>query len=209
MSQQINLFNPIFLTSKKLFSAVAMAQALSLLVLGAALMTAYAGYRLTALGKEAAATAAQLGVANTQLARVKAEYGPRVKSQALEQQIQQTEAGVQSLKQVFDILQSGTIGNTQGYSAYLRAFSRQVVEGLWLTDVSIVGAGNELALQGRALQPEMVPAYMNRLRREPVMQGKSFATLEMQVPQTGLPKQNEQAAARQPVLAGYIEFILR
>jgi hypothetical protein len=64
-------------------------------------------------------------------------------------------------------------------------------------------------LQGRALQPEMVPAYMNRLRREPVMQGKSFATLEMQVPQIGLPRQNEQAAARPPVLAGYIEFILR
>jgi Tfp pilus assembly protein PilN len=209
LSQQINLYNPIFLTRKKLFSAVAMAQALGLLILGSALMTAYAGYRLFALNKESEVTSAQLAVANAQLARVKAEYGPRVKSQALEQQIQKTEAEMQSLKQVFEILQNGSIGNTMGYSNYLRAFSRQIVDGLWLTDVTIVGAGNEITLQGRALNPEMVPAYMNRLKRESVMQGKSFATLEMQVPQIDPIKKNEPAAAKPPALAGYIEFTLR
>jgi hypothetical protein len=208
LSQQINLFNPIFLTREKLFSAVAMAQALGLLILGSALMTAYAGYRLFALNKESEVISVQLGLANAQLAKVKAEYGPRVKNQALEQQIQNTEAGVQSLKQVFEILQNGSIGNTMGYSNYLRAFSRQIVDGLWLTNVSIVGAGNEIALQGRALKPEMVPAYMNRLKLEPVMQGKSFATLEMQVPQIDPINKNAPAATR-PMLAGYIEFTLR
>ena len=36
MSQQINLFNPLFLEKKKYFSAVTMTQALGLIVLGMA-----------------------------------------------------------------------------------------------------------------------------------------------------------------------------
>ena len=42
MSQQINLFNPIFLKQKKYFSVVTMLQALLLIVLGSMLFFAYA-----------------------------------------------------------------------------------------------------------------------------------------------------------------------
>jgi Tfp pilus assembly protein PilN len=208
MSQQINLFNPIFLKQKKYFSAVAMVQALGLLVAGSVLVAVYASYLVASVSKEAAVTTAQLGAAQAQLAKVKMEFAPRQKSQGLEVQIQKAEAETQSLRQVFDILQKGEIGNTKGYSGYLRAFSRQIIDGVWLTGLSIVGAGNEIGLHGRALQPELVPAYMNRLKREPVMQGKSFGTLEMQVPQVDQAGKGDPAGAKTRVPAGYIEFSL-
>lgn len=211
MSQQINLFNPIFLKQKKYFSTVAMAQALAVLLLGSALVAIYANVQVSALRKEAAISTAQLTASQMQLAQIKTQYGPRQKDKSLENQVRQAEVEMQSLKQVFNILQKGDMGNTQGYSGYFRAFARQIVDGVWLTNISLVGAGNEIELHGRALQPDMVPIYMNHLKREPVMQGKSFGTLEMQVPQAA---QAAQAAKADPAtvkggLAGYIEFNLR
>lgn len=208
MSQQINLFNPIFLKKKKYFSAVAMAQSLGLLILGSALVAAYAQYQVTSLHKEALATSMQMADVKAQLLKAKAENAPLQKSQALANQIAKAEVETQSLKEVFDILQKGDIGNTEGYSEYLRAFSRQIVDGVWLTGLSLVGAGNEIGVDGRALQPELVATYMNRLKREPVLQGKSFGTLHMQVPQVGQSGKGDSTAERQSGLAGYIEFSL-
>jgi len=209
VSQQINLFNPIFLKQEKLFSAVTMAQALGLILLGSAVLIAYSYYQSSSLGIEAAANTTQLALAQTQLAKVKAEFGPRQKSKLIEDDIQKTETEIKSLQQVFDILQKGEFGNTKGYAEYLRAFSRQILGGVWLTGFSIYGAGSEIGLQGRALQPELVPAYIGRLKREAVMQGKSFATLEMKLPLVEQVGKSDPATAKQRVPAGYIEFNLQ
>jgi Fimbrial assembly protein (PilN) len=209
VSQQINLFNPIFLKQEKLFSAVTMAQALGLILLGSAVLIAYSYYQSSSLGIQAAANTTQLALAQTQLAKVNADFGPRQKSKLIEDDIQKTETEMKSLQQVFDILQKGEFGNTKGYAEYLRAFSRQILGGVWLTGFSIYGAGSEIGLQGRALQPELVPAYISRLKQEPVMQGKSFATLEMQLPLVDQAGKGDPATAKQHVPAGYIEFNLQ
>ena len=60
MSQQINLFNPIFLQQKKIFSSRTMAQALAVLVLGVTAMAAYGDMRVKSLQRQADAGAAQL-----------------------------------------------------------------------------------------------------------------------------------------------------
>lgn len=208
MSQQINLFNPIFLKQKKYFSATAMAQALGLILIGSVLALAYAYYQTSNLSREAIAVAAQLNASQARLVTVNAEYGLRPKSKSLEDEIQKTEAETKALQQVFDILQKGEFGNTKGYADYFRAFSRQIVDGLWITGFNILGAGNEIGLQGRALQAEAVPVYINRLKREPVMLGKSFATLEMQVPLVEQPKSGP-SNDTQLAPAAYIEFNLQ
>ena len=207
MSQQINLFNPIFLKQKKYFSAVAMAQALGLVLVGALLVAAYANYRVSNLKMQAANSSAQLAASQAQLIKFNAEFGLRQKSKTLESQISAAESEILALQQVFDILKKGDFGNTQGYSEYLKAFSRQTLGGLWLTGFNILGAGNEIGLQGRALQPELVPAYISRLRHEPIMRGKSFSSLEMNVPQIELANKDP-AAPKQMGPAPYIEFNL-
>lgn len=207
MSQQINLFNPIFLKQKKYFSSAAMLRALAVLVIGCALVGAYAHYQVKNLTVAAAASSAQLASAQAQLAVVKVEYGPKPKSPGLETEVVKAEQEMQSLKQVFDVLGEGKLGNTDGYSVYLRAFARQTIEGLWLTGFNIVGAGNEIGLQGRTVRPELVPAYMNRLKREQIMQGTSFGTLEISQPAPAA--RSGAAAAGQAEAPQYIEFSLR
>lgn len=209
MSQQINLFNPAFRKQKKYFSAVAMAQALGLLLLGMLVLAGFVNYQVQKAGQEAAAATTQLAQTKEQLVKANAENVPRAKSKALEEEIKKSEAEVASLQKVFDILKKEDFGNTKGYSEYMRAFSRQIVSGLWLTGFGIRGAGNEIAVQGKALQPELVPAYIGRLKNEPIMHGKSFETLEMQVPQVDQIKKGDIAAAAattERVPASYITF---
>ncbi|MGV3741840.1 MAG: MSHA biogenesis protein MshI [Burkholderiaceae bacterium] len=206
MSQQINLFNPVFLKQKKYFSALAMVQALGVLIIGCALMAAYAQIQVNTLSREAANTASQLQAVQNQMTNIMAQYGPRPKSQSLELQIQKTEVEMNSVKRVFNILQRGDIGNTDGYSAYFRAFARQSMNGVWLTGLSLNGAGNKVALQGRTVQPELLPTYINRLKTEEIMRGKSFGTLEMKSPQPSGNKGATQSDAAQA--SEYIEFSL-
>jgi hypothetical protein len=184
MSQQINLFNPIFKQQKKYLSALTMAQALGLILLGSLLLTGYATYRTHRMQTEVAALAAQLSAAQNLQRKIEAEYPSRRQSKLLESEIQQTEASLRSLQSVAHILQQGELGNTKGYADYFRAFARQIVGGVWITGLSIHGAGAEIELKGRAVNPELVPFYIGRLKAEPVVQGKSFSSLEMHVPQT-------------------------
>ena len=210
MSQQINLFNPIFLQRKKYFSANNMALALALVLLGALAVAGYASMQVAQLTEDSRNTAAQVALAQAELAKVSAEYGVRPRSAALQAEVQNAESELRSLQQISDILKTGDFGDTRGYAEYLRAFARQSIDGLWLTGLSIQGAGNEIALHGRAMRPELVPVYIGRLKNEAILKGKSFAALEMEVPQV----EEETAGAgsgapAKKVSAPFIEFSLR
>lgn len=179
MSQQINLFNPGFQQQTRLFSATAMLVACGVLLLGFAAMGAWAELCVVRLQAEANTVAHQLEGAQKRLASVDAEFKPRQKDPALTGQLAEAEQQRAALQHVAQVIERGDLGNTQGYAEYFRALARQSVDGLWLTGVSIGGAGREIGVQGRALDPAMVPGFLGRLRKEPVMQGKAVGSLQI------------------------------
>jgi len=183
VSQQINLFNPIFLKQKKYFSAATMAQALGLIGGGTVLVAAYAGYQTLQLQGQVKESLAQMQLAQAQYAQTLANSPPRQKSRDIEEKIRAAEGEARTMQQAFETLQRGELGHRNGYSEYFRAFGRQIVPDLWLTSVQIVGAGNDIQLSGRTLRPDAVPEFLHRLRREAILRGKSFSTLEMRRPE--------------------------
>ena len=216
MSQQINLFNPIFLQQKKIFSSRTMAQALGVLVLGVAAMAVYANMRVSSLQRQADAGAAQLQQRQARLAAVTAEFPPRQKDPGLAAEVAEAERQLGALREVSGVLQRGELGNTRGYAEYFRALARQHVDGLWLTGLSIGGAGSEIGVRGRALDPASVPGYLTRLTREPIMQGKGFGSLQISEGTRPAPAAGAAAAAPVPAEAvqdnapaPYVEFSLQ
>ena len=179
MSQQINLFNPAFQRQSTRFSAANMLAACGVLVLGLAAMGAWAGVRLVQLRADANTVAHQLEVAQKHLATATAEFTPRRKDPTLAGQLAEAQQQHAALQHVAQVIERGDLGNTKGYAEYFRALARQRVDGLWLTGVSIGGAGRDIGVQGRALDPAMVPGFLTRLRREPVMQGKAIGSLQI------------------------------
>lgn len=204
MSQQVNLFNPIFLRQKKYFSAVTMLQGLGLILAGTVAVSVYAKHQLSELSSQLTLATQQLNSAKAQLAKVSAEYAPRQKSKSLEDEVLRAEAELKSQTRALEVVQKGGLGDTQGYSEYLRAFSRQIVGGLWLTGFSIDGGGKAIELKGRALQPDFVPSYINRLKNEKIMRGKTFSNLAMEQPRSETPP----AAAAPKSAPPYVEFTL-
>lgn len=210
MSGQINLFNPIFLKTKKVFSAVALIQAFGLVMLGAILMLMYAAYQSKALSKSAESVTTQLRTVEGQVAKLRAMAVPPGANVALENALVKLEADIKNRQKIATILQKSDFGNTKGYSAYMVAFARQIPTGLWLTGFDITGGGNEIALQGRSLKPELVPTYVSQLKLEAIMQGKSFSALQMQLPQiVNVATQGKADSGKKLEYAPYVEFDLR
>lgn len=203
MSQQINLFDPIFLTKRKYFSLLTMLQALGMIVVGSLLFYGYAFYQVQLLNDQSRDDATRYKADQARYERYKAEFSPQQAAQSLQGEVQQLERQAAEQAELVETLKSGAVGNTSGYSGYMSAFARQLVQGLWLTGFEMSGDGAQISLSGGVLSPELLPAYIQRLGKEPVMQGKSFATLQMKQP-----KADPAADAKQPALAGYVEFIL-
>lgn len=198
MSQQINLFNPIFLKQKKYFSVVTMLQALLLIVVGSMLFYGYAWYQVRELAKQTVEMTKRYEAEQKRMVNYANEFSPQRARQALDEELSSLEAQARLQDSILQTLKSGAIGNTQGYSAYLSAFARQSVQGLWLTGFNINGDGAEISLQGAVTNPRLLPTYIQRMGREAVMRGKTFEYLQM----------------KQPLLDGkpvnaYVEFSLR
>jgi hypothetical protein len=205
MSAQINLFNPAFVRRKQHFSAKTMAQAGMVLVAGIMLQYAYLSFQMGFLEDAARRSTADLTKRQAHLAKLTAEFTAKAKSPALQTQVEELESDLKAVSGVSTVLQKGAFHNTTGFADYLRAFARQVQPGIWLTGFDIADAGNAIVLQGRALRPELVPAFIGRLAQEAALKGKSFATLDMQLPK----KPSTPAASSASAPVSYIEFELR
>lgn len=208
MSQQINLYNSQLSSKRQAFSALMMVEILGALLVVLASYALFSNWQLSQLKAQQAATSNRLAAKQSEVTAVKAALAGRQPSKRLEIDIASAENEIASLQRVFDLLEHGEFGNTRGYSAYLRAFARQIVDGVWLTGFAIQGAGNEIGLNGRALQPSLVPTYINQLRNEDVLHGASFATLEMKVPMLEA-KLEPGTPAKPPTPAPFIEFSLQ
>jgi hypothetical protein len=207
MSQQINLFNPAFQPQKKIFSANAMAAALGVLVLGLVGTGVYAKVRVMRLETQVAQGEQKVQAAQKRLEAAAAEFAPRTKDSRLEAEVADAQAEHDALQRVADVIRRGDLGNTEGYAEYFRALARQSVDGLWLTGVTIAGAGTEIGVRGRALDPALVPGYLARLRNERVLQGKPVGS--MQIGQASTVKVRGADGKETEAPAPYVEFSLQ
>jgi hypothetical protein len=199
--QQVNLYNPAFEKRRELLSLPGLAVAWSAAVLLVALALIWSGMRSADLEQQLSRATADRVATQAQLVQLTAQSTARQADTALQEQLLSLQADLASRKQVVTTLGNGAIGDTRGFSEHFRAFARQSFDGLWLTGVSVSNAGRDVVLQGRALAPDSVPGYVQRLNKELVMRGHTFAELEMHRP-------DAKAAEAQAALPAFIEFRL-
>ena len=77
MRQQINLFNPVFLKQRKIFTTLAMAQALGVLVVGIVVLAWYGQRSVDQLRVQAEQTTTQLQQRQARLKAATAQFAPR------------------------------------------------------------------------------------------------------------------------------------
>lgn len=207
MSQQINLFNPAFQPQKQILSAATMGLGLGVLVLGIAALAGFGAMQSAELRQQAAAGAARLEQRQARLAAANTEFAPRRKDETLEAQIGDAERKLASLRHISGAVARGELGDTAGLSGYFSALARQSVQGLWLTGVTVAAGGSQIGIKGRTVDAALVPGYLNRLTQEPLMQGKTFASLQIDqaAPLSVAGGDGKPVAAAAP----YVEFSLQ
>lgn len=206
-SQQVNLFNPLFLPQKQVLTAKTMAFALLVLAGGIAGLASYGRMQTAQLRQEAERGAVRLQQKQARLAGVNADFAPRAKDREIEREIAEAQAQLASLRNIAHVVERGELGDTGGYAGYFKALARQSTPGLWLTAVTVSGAGRDIGIRGRSTDPALVPGYLNRLTQEALMQGKSFASLSISQPAPVAATGADGKPASMP--APYVEFSLQ
>jgi hypothetical protein len=72
-----------------------------------------------------------------------------------------------------------------GHAATLAALARQSTEGLWLTGLAL--KDRDVSLEGRALDPALIPTYVHKLNQEPALRGRTFRSLQVDRPLSEAP----------------------
>ena len=180
MSQQINLFNPVFMNQRKYFSLVAMLQGLALIVLGSGLFYGYAKYQIKTLSEQSDDSSKHYAIEQARVQRYTEEFSPDKSNQLLQSELKSVEAKLSVQNELVETFKNGKVGNATGHSGYLRAFANQAVNGLWLRNIEIFGDTQDMTITGSVLSPELLATYVSKLNQESAMRGKSFASLQMQ-----------------------------
>ena len=179
MSQQINLFNPVFLKQPKYFSAATMAQALAAVFAGAVLIYAYTAYQNTVLERTAKESENNLKQRREQLVKFGAEYSSSGGSKLLDEELARMDGRLLSRRELLAGLKGDDDMVNDGFSRYLSAFARQNVQGVWLTGFNLGGKGSSVVLKGRALRAELVPVYLQGLGTDEVLRGRAVTELRL------------------------------
>ena len=186
MSQEINLLPSV--APRKAFraaSAQGAAAGIGAAAVLAVLLAAYENHLLQAVQREAQGVERAVKEARAAYEKAAAERGARKPDASPDVKLAELEAQLHGRQQVLEALQSGAVGTTAGFSQHMLALSRQTMAGVWLTAFDFAAGANEVTLTGRALSPDLMPTYLQRLTQEAPFQGRRFASMVISQPARG------------------------
>jgi hypothetical protein len=202
VSQQINLYNPVFLKQKHYFSALTMVQALAVVLAGALGIYAFEVRQNRVLEQVLADADKRTTSQREQLLKFSKDYSAQGASRTLTEELARADQRLLQRQGLLADLKTGVGGNAEGFSRYLAALARQSTPGVWLTGLEIGAKERDLLIKGRALESQMVPAYIRSLNREAPMAGRPVGELRMTARGDAGPTPQKGEPAR------YIEFSL-
>jgi len=178
MAQQINLFDRRFLRQKREFSARLFGRTLAAVVLLLAVVTVAQSVDTLLTRRSLATIDDERETIRGELTRLQSRVRPEA-SPALQDEVRRLETAIVAHEQLAARLNSGEFGPTAGVSPYFAALARQTVEGVWLTRIRVDAPSGALMLSGRALKPDLLPVYLDRIAREDALRGRSFARIRL------------------------------
>ena len=180
MQQQINLYQPRFRKQEKVFSASSM-----LMVLVAAMVVligvyGYAKWNVVALANENERLQQQQVKEIARLDGLSKKYPVKQKSRLIEQQLKDLQGEKKAKQYLVNTLSGRSIGNSNGFSSYFVGIARKHIKGMWIRRLELDNGGDVIGIYGSALEPELVPQFLQALSEEESFAGSQFQIFNMQ-----------------------------
>lgn len=179
MAQQINLYSPILLSTKRYFSALAMAQALAVIAVGAAALCVWTLVQTRSLRDDLQKTERSNTTEKQLLMNaIASNPGLNTNTTALEQNLKALAQTTALRRQTLAELTRGTVSEGHSHSAMLRLVASTVPPPVWLTEVSL--AEGRLEISGMTLEPAALRPWIAQLAADPQLAGQQLATVRVE-----------------------------
>ncbi|MFT5321215.1 MAG: hypothetical protein ACI934_001363 [Pseudohongiellaceae bacterium] len=179
MNQQINLYLAEFRKQKDWLDLNSMLSLIGVLLIVLLAVTGFEFWKVSTLESE-------LKISQQNRAILAAETQQLIDSYGVQSEDPEIRAGIIGLEEelsgkeiLLSFLDGRDIGATDGFSGYLADLARYHLAGLRLTSVELGSGGNEINLDGEVLAAELVPLYLQSLRRGPSFRGKEFEMIRI------------------------------
>lgn len=212
MVQNVNLYDASLRIQRDWLSAESFGLSVLGAVLAVALGAGFMRWQVRQIEEPARQTAMALQAQQDAIQELARRVDSLKPDPRLLSEVSSTQSTLQQRQEALKMLRAGGLGHEQGHAQALQAFARQHVEGLWLTGLTL--DRTDMALRGRAMRPEMIPAYVGRLNQEAALQGRAFRALDIarpmeEPPLAGGDKPAGAAATPTPPRhAAFVEFSL-
>lgn len=179
MKQQINLFQNVLRPRHVTWSAKHLSVAMMITFSSLFALELFGFWQSWMLKQDLVTAETLLEERQIELKTVEAKYPRPQEDQRLVQRVIQLEEEVRNKQQILGLLTEDEHGNTRGFAEHLTGLSKQHVNGIWLTRLTIDKGGKQLDISGGSLKPELVPEFLQRLGSEASFAGKEFKTFVM------------------------------
>ena len=178
MSQQINLYQPMFRRERKVFSAWAMVELTAVVLVALLAISGVVGWNSVRQARQVDALQARATQLSAQVENLRRQYPAPKRDEALVTRADALAKQLKTKKAFLDQVVPGAHGPANGYAAYLGALARAPHPGLWLSHLRFEGADN-MIIEGGATSPRKVPDLVHYLGRQPEFSGRNFDALRI------------------------------
>lgn len=174
LRQHINFYTELDRKQEPLLSARQIAFALLAFLVLMALPYASVYFSYTKIDRELAVLKQEHGQIKKQLDAANKTRDDLLKDTRYKVQIDKAQRELNFKQRVLSKVSRPENRSFNGFAQYLLGLARQHIQGMWLTVISLQESGRVVSMQGRALEPELIPQYIQGLRAEDVFAGKQF-----------------------------------
>ncbi len=179
MHQQINFYRAEFLSQQRAFGANTMLIACGAIVLTMLLAYAFAAQKMAGIETELQIVNQQEVAAIERLEQLRPIVFAAGGERAWADRLDDATRALEEKQLVLGLVQGSKLGDTQGFSRYLRSLARQDFDELWLTRIRLSSLSNRNRLEGKALRAELVATYLQSLAAEPPFAKQRFHQLQI------------------------------
>ena len=180
--QQINFYQSQFKPKKEILSAIQFLAILGFVTLCLAILSIMLFSFQPDSSQEIDKQRTILGQKQQQLQQLQQKLEQNKENPLLRAELEKLQQTLNNETALLDYVSSRQLGNKNGFSSTLLAFSEQLLEDVWLTEFSLLNAGQYTALKGQTSSAELVPKYIDQLAESEPFKGKTFSVFNLQKP---------------------------
>jgi len=117
-----------------------------------------------------------------QLSQLEQKLSQAQENPLLRAEYKKLEKILQDEQTLLNYVSSHQLGNKSGFAEALTALSEQHIDNVWLTNFSLLNAGEFMAIKGQTSSADVVPKYIDSLAKSTVFAGKTFSVFNLQKP---------------------------